>query len=160
MITSRDLFGKEHTILPCTVDDVAAHFEKIRSTVTTDTEETPFKQKMLQCIEAGTAYKLSDESCFFYYLNSTSRLAEGVALFGQGNPAKITALFRGVTGQIDTQTLKVSFHRHKGKALQEYRNIVTLTSLKRQSIEGYPLVIRMDELKAKADKLYLKMGIE
>lgn len=159
MITSKDFFGKEHIILRCVPEDIDTHFKKIEKVVITDTEESLFKERMLACITAGSAYKLSNDSCFLYYLNSTPRIAEGIALFGQGNPAKMIALFKGVTEELDPRTVKITFYMHKGKFIEEYKSILTPTSIKRQVIEGYPLVVRVDEVITKIRNLYKRMNL-
>ncbi len=159
MIITKDLFGKEHTILPCRAEDVDVHFSKISDVIPSE-EVIQFKQRMSECINAGSAYTLSDGSCFLYYLNYELCCANGVALYGKNCPNKMLALFAGIFTKADTDTFLLSFAMHPGKFANEYKSIATLSSLKRQRIEGYPLIIRIDELKKKLLKLYSKCGIK
>ena len=157
MITFKDFFGKEHTITSCTEQDIDVHFALIKDVIPVD-EITQFKERMAECIEAGSAYTISSD-CFLYYLNYKPCCANGVALYGKNSPSKLLTLFAGIFSQLDTHTFKLNFKLHAGKMVQEYKSIITLTSLKRQRIKGYPLVIRIDKLKNKITAIYNKRGL-
>ena len=158
MITTTDFFGNKHTILPCSAEDVDVHFAKIQDVIPGE-EVIQFKQRMSECITAGSAYTLSDGSCFLYYLNDKPCCAKGVALYGKNSPMKMLALFAGIFKELDTHTFKLDFHLHAGKFVQEYKSILTETSIKRQLIKGYPLVVRIDKLFAKIDGIYKKRNL-
>ncbi len=154
-----DLFGKEHTIVPCTVDDIAVHFNLVKDVIPSE-EVIQFKKRMSECLLAESAYTLSDNSCFLYYSNVEPFRAHGVALYGKHSPLKMLALFAGIFTDIDTHTFKLEFSLHPGKFVNEYKSILTLTSIKRQGIPGHPLVIRIDVLRDKINTLYRKRGIK
>ena len=159
MITTTDLFGKVHTIVPCDNEDIDVHFAKIQDVIPSE-EVIQFKKRMSECILAESAYTLSDGSCFLYYLNYKPCCANGVALYGKNSSHKMLALFAGIFNEIDRETFKLDFHLHAGKYVQEYKSLLTIESIKRQRIPGQPLVIRTDKLFAKMSALYKKRMIE
>ena len=159
MTVATDFFGKHHTILPCSAEDIDVHFDKIRNVIPSE-EVIQFKKRMSECINAGSAYTLSDGSCFLYYLNYKPCCATGVALYGKQSPNKMLALFAGIFKEIDHHTFKLDFHLHAGKFVQEYKSIITETSIRRQRIPGYPLVVRIDKLFVKMNAIHKKRGIE
>jgi hypothetical protein len=154
-----DLLGKEHTIVPCTMNDIPVHFELVKDVIPSE-EVIQYQQRMSECINAGSAYTLSDNSCFLYYNNVKPFCAHGVALYGKHAPLKLLALFAGIFTGIDTHTFKMEFTLHTGKFIDEYKSILTLTSLKRRNMPDRPLVIRIDELRNKISTLYIKRGIK
>lgn len=154
-----DLFGKEHNIIPCVMSDIPVHFDLVKDVIPSE-EVIQYQQRMSECINAGSAYTLSDGSCFLYYNNVKPFRAHGVALYGKNVPEKMLALFAGIFTDIDTHTFKLEFALHPGKFVSEYKSIITLTSIKRQGIPGYPLVIRIDKLRDKINILYRKRGIK
>ena len=158
MITTTDLFGGVHTIVPCDNEDIDVHFAKIQDVIPSE-EVIQFKKRMSECINAGSAYTLSDGSCFLYYLNHKPCCAEGVALYGKQSSVKMLALIYGIFTKIDTSTFVIKMILHKGKKVSEYKSLFTLTSMKRQTTPGYPLVIRVDKLITKIKSVYEKRGI-
>ena len=159
MIRITDLFGKEHTIVPCDNEDIDVHFAKIQDVIPSE-EVIQFKKRMSECILAESAYTLSDGSCFLYYLNKQPCYAHGVALYGKQAPVKMLALLAGIFRELDTHTIKLDFHLHPGKFVQEYKSIITLTSMKRQTTPGYPLVVRVDKILAHLSGIYEKRGLK
>jgi hypothetical protein len=156
MTEVRDFLGNIHEIQVCNMDDIDPHFEIIKQYIEEDDYDA-FKFKMEECVKAGTAFHINHE-VFLYYKNSQRWLAQGAALYSK-DPIKMMALFVGVFTEIDTATFTMEFHLHKQKFIEEYKSIITLTSLKRQTIEGYPLIVRIDHLKAKYAQLYKKRGV-
>lgn len=151
-IITKDLLGNSHTILPCGVDDVDVHFSRISDVIPSE-EVIQFKQRMSVCIDAGTAYTLSDGSCFLYYHNYKPCCAHGVALYGN-NPLKMLALFAGIFKIIDPETFKIDFLLHKGKMISEYKSLLTTVSMRRAHAAERPVSVRVDHLFAKLDRLY------
>lgn len=147
-----DLLGNVQTIKVCLHGDVKNHFEKIRKYIPAE-EEKEFLERMCECIDMGTAFNISD-NCFLYYKNTTKYLAQGIALYGQTSPLQILTLFAGVFYKIDTDTFKMDFLLHPGKFAEEYKSLLTITSIKRNCQKGSPLVIRIDKLKAKIKAIY------
>ena len=49
--------GKEYIVTKCTEDDIVTAYESVRELVT-DTDEAEYKQKMVLCVEQGTAWKV------------------------------------------------------------------------------------------------------
>lgn len=158
MTIVKDLFGNDHTIQPCRAEDVDVHFNKIRNVIPHE-EVIQFKKRMSECINVGSAYTLSDGSCYLYYFNDQPWHAYGVALYGKNSPLKMLALFAGIFRELDRETFKIDFVLHKGKFADEYRSILTETSIKRHRITGHPLVIRVDEIRDRVNAIYKKRGI-
>jgi hypothetical protein len=158
MTTIADLFGHTHIVELCQFDDVPMHFKKLKDMIP---EEDPdeFCKRMDECIDAGTAFALSDDSCFLYYKNTTPEFATGVALHGKGEPTKLLALFAAVFGELDTATFKMDFTMHPGKFVKEYRTLISPVSVMRMHSNNYPLVVRVDKLKEKIGSLYNLKGI-
>lgn len=159
MITTIDILGKSHIIKPCQFEDVPMHFEKIKDVIPEE-EADSFITRMTDCIIAETAFTLSDDSCFLYYKNYKPTMAEGVALYGENAPVKVLALFSGIFIQIDPVTFKLDFALHPGTFAKDYKSILTTTSLKLSNHSNHPLVIRIDELKKKIDKIYKRKGFQ
>ena len=145
--------------MACTESDIDVHFEMIKDVIPSE-EVIQFKQRMSECITAGSAYTLPDGSCFLYYINHKPCCANGVALYGKNSPNKLLALFAGIFMKCDTKTFNLAFTLHRGKFVQEYKSIITMTSLKRNRIPGYPLIIRIDKIKDKIKRLYEIRGIQ
>lgn len=156
---TKDLFGNTYEIRQCTVDDIPKHFEKVADAVPTEDHDA-YKYRMSECIEAGTAFTLTDDSCFIYYLNYNNIAAVGSVLYGKNAPMKLIALLSGVFRILDKITFKLDFHLHPGSFVQDYKSLITETSLKRQNNREYPLVVRIDHLKAKIDKIHKRRGIK
>lgn len=147
-----DLLGHEQEFRQCTLDDIEPHFATITGFIPAE-EAVEFKVRMLECVEAGTAYTMCDGSCFLYYKNYTKWAAHGVALYGKKAPLRLLALFAGIFGYLDTVTFKMDFVLHPEKFVAEYKSLLTLTSLKRHHNPKDPLVIRIDHLRNKIIKL-------
>ena len=156
-IITKDLLGNSHTILPCSAEDVDVHFSKISDVIPSE-EVIQFKQRMSVCINAGTAYTLSDGSCFLYYQNYKPCCAYGVALYGK-DPLKVLALFAGIFKIIDPETFKIDFTLHEGKLLSEYKTLLTPISMRRSHKDNHPVTVRIDHLFKKLDRLYKLRGI-
>jgi len=154
-----DIFGRRQKIVPCTAEDIDVHFAIIKDVIPGE-EVIQFKQRMAECITAGSAYTLSDGSCFLYYLNYKPCCANGVALYGKQSPIKMLALLDGIFREIDTHTFKLDLFLHEGKEVSEYKSLFTKTSMKRQTTKGYPLVIRTDKIHAKIDAVKKKRGLD
>lgn len=152
-----DLMGKTQTIKLCLFGDVKTHYDKIRHYIPAE-EEEEFCKRMCECIDLGTAFSISDD-CFLYYRNSTKYLSEGIALYGQPDPLQILTLFTGIFNNIDTDTFTMKFHLHPEKFAEEYKSLLSITSIKKNHQTGYPLVVRIDHLKIKIKKLYELKGL-
>jgi len=159
MTIIKDLFGKQYTIVPCTIEDIPVHFSLVEEFIPSE-EVVQYKKRMADCIIAGSAYTLTDGSCFLYYHNYKPCCADGVSFYGKGSPLKMLALFAGIFTEIDHHTFKIDFRLHKGQIKTSCRSIITKESLKRQSIKNYPLVIRVDKIRAKVEHLYNKRGVK
>ena len=145
-----NLFGKPTEFRACTSSDVLDHFLVIRDTIT-DMPHEEFMERMQKCVTAGSAFTLADNTAFLYYLNTSSRKAIGMALYGSSAVGTL-ALFKGIFQDTDHRTLKIDFKLHPGKLLQEYKSLVTISSLHTYGVTERPLVVRIDALR---DKLRL-----
>lgn len=92
MILTRSLFGQPCEVVACTLEDVEPNFDKIKKVVSKQ-EMPEFKRRMVEAVEKGSAFMISDGSCFLYYLNDKPWCATGVALYGKNSPIKMLALF-------------------------------------------------------------------
>jgi len=153
-----DLIGNHHFIKSCTEEDVSKHFACVEKYII-ESDRIPFQNRMRRCIAEGTAFALTDDTCFIYYMSTTKHRATGIALFGEGVPMKMIALFTGVFREIDKDTFAMEFRLHPGKMLNEYKSLLTLTSIKRHANINYPLMIRIDRLKEKIHELHTARGI-
>lgn len=142
------ILGKEFTVELCTADDVKPHYEKIRHWVS-DVTEVDFKRRMLSSINEGHAFKISDNSCFLYYIEDTPRIAEGVAFYGKNSPLSTVALVTTVFPDMDPETFIIKFALHKGKSINEYRGILTKKSVVKAMRGISPLIVRVDHLTEK-----------
>ena len=158
MFHSFDLFGKGHTIDSCKMEDIDGHFSVIERFIT-DVPEELFKDRMRTCVEAGTAYKLHNNTCFLYYINIEKWYAQGVAINGENNPQGMIALMSGIFDQKDKDTFKIDFKLHPGKPLSEYKSLLTLTSMKRHMTHDDTVAIRVDEFKAKIKRIWKARGL-
>ena len=160
MIEGLDILGNSHTIKLCSKYDIPVHY-KLISEFIPDEEESEFQSRMLECVEEGTAFSIHDDSCFLYYKKEDvqPKFAQGVALYGMGNPLKIMALFSGVFLNIDKKTFVINFKTHPGKFVSEYKSILTTASIKRHNIDNSTLMVRVDDIKNKILALYKKRGI-
>ena len=146
-----------YTVQHCVAEDIDRHYKKMSEWVQ-DVDETDFKNRMQSSIDAGTAFRMDDDSCFIYYKNISeeSAAAKGYAVYGKGVPKSIWALFLIVFSHFDKHTFKIDFHLHDGKMAQEYRSMLTFTSIKRNTTNpNYPLVVRVDKLRRRWDSILM-----
>jgi len=160
MTEGLDILGNSHTIKLCSKYDIRVHYRSISEFIPTE-EEAEFQSRMLECVEEGTAFAIYDDSCFLYYKKEEvqPKFAQGVALYGMGNPLKMMALFSGIFLNIDKATFVINFKTHPGKFVSEYKSILTTASIKRHNINNSSLMIRVDAVKKKILALYKKKGI-
>lgn len=157
-MNTTDLFGNTYTVMNCSNEDVNKHLPKVSFGIAVN-NIPKLKERMLKAIEQNTAFKLEDDSCFFYYLKETIFISDGVSFYGKDASYKLIALFKYVFNEIDNKTRRINFYAHKGTNISDYRNFVTLTSLKKQITPGNPLVIRVDKYKEKINSLYEKRDL-
>lgn len=142
----------------CTEKDIDVHFELVRNFIPSK-EVIQYKQRMSECITAGSAYTLSDNSCFIYYLNSKPCCAVGMSLYGLHSTRKIFALLTGVFNKIDTHTFKISFRPYPGTSINDFKCVCTPTSMKRYR-NGNPLIVRIDKIRKRVHAIYERRGIQ
>lgn len=155
MFQTVDLRGKYYEFRRCLVSDIYDHFLRVKEFIE-PAEYEVFKERMLTSCELGTAFMLADNSCYLYYINSKPCCATGVAMLGKNVPMKMMALLSGIFRSIDNTTFKIDFYLHTNKFVREYKSILTDTSIKRHIDNNYPLVIRVDKLREKINKLAVK----
>jgi len=158
MYTTLDLLGNTHKYRRCTPHDIEIHSAVIQNEISVD-EVAGLQQRMAQSVAEETAYTLVDHSCFIYYTITQPGLSQGVVLYGKNNPLKMIALFSGVFHHRDEKTFKMDFSLHPGKFVQEYKSLLTMTSIKRAIGTDRPLVVRVDFVKDKIKDLYLRRGM-
>jgi len=157
--TKLEVFGGSFVIERCTPEDIDAHYETVRHWVT-DVTEKWYKGRMVAAVAAGTAFKLSDSSSFLYYIHTNPQIGEGVAYYGKGNPLGTLAMIIAIFGYIDKRTFALRFMLHKGKSIDEYRSIITKSSLKNYVTTGSHVMARTDMLIKKYKALVQAHGEE
>jgi hypothetical protein len=149
MIETKDFSGNTYIIVPCTLDDIPVHFEMVKNLVPEE-DRVDYVDKLKECVEKGTAFRLEDNSCFLYYSNYRDVHAYGYGIYGVNSPAKFVALLMGIFWKIDTRTYKLDFVPHREEFIPLFKSVITMVSLRRRMRDPRrPLCIRIDELKKK-----------
>ncbi len=147
----RQLYETRKKYRRCTPADIGHHFGRMKEWIT-DGERNEFESLMLECIEAGTAW--CNDKTHLYYLKKNKRYAQGVALFGMNHPMEMLALFISVFTFQDIETAIIQFRLHPGKFIQEYKALLTVTSIKRTHRDpNHQLMIRIDEFRNKLTRM-------
>lgn len=160
MIEIVDLLGGKYLATECSESDIQVHYETIRNIVE-DEDEDEFKSRMLQCVNEGTAYALIDGSCFIYYLKDKGKpkISTGVALYGEGSPLALLALFSYVFTAVDSKAHLMMLNPHSEKFIIECKSLMTLGSIIKYRMGNHPLMVRIDLIKAKVLALKSKREI-
>jgi hypothetical protein len=131
--------------------DVARHFEQIKHWIPEE-EHNAFRERMSDCIEDETAW--CTDNTFLYYQKDNKRMAHGVALFGKEHTEELISMFVGLFSFEDKETCMMRFQLHPGKFMEEYRSLLTTTSMKRHHADpSHPLMIRVDKFREKIYQL-------
>ena len=147
MPETTNILGTKTYYEACSLSDVGPHFDKISRWVPEE-EYIEFNERMMDCVEAGNAWKT--EHTFLYYEHINRKIAHGVALYGSESPMELLALFIGVFWQQDQGTGIMRFKLHPGKFMEEYRALLTDISIKRTHADpDHPLMVRIDHLRKK-----------
>ena len=152
----KDLLGREHRIRRCVVEDIPDHFALVADVVEEDRREV-YQEQMEYCIKEGTAFCTDDGKAFIYYYNYAPCCANGVALYGKGDPLKFYALLSEVFTTFDSRTFKLDFNLHTESFIQEWKSLLTTWSMKRARWEQRPVCVRIDEIKKKINTLKEKL---
>lgn len=143
----KQIFADKRKYLPCVLADIEPHFSQIKHWVGEDDTER-FLKEMLNSVEQGHAYHT--ENTFLYYTKENARQATGVAIFGMGYPIEMLALFTGIFYFTDRETAMLRFALHPGKMIEEYKTLLTVTSMMRAHADPtHPLMIRVDAFRKK-----------
>jgi len=131
----------------CMPADIGPHFDQIKHWVAEE-EHDEFMERMLTCIEQRHAWQT--KNTFLYYTKENERQAIGVAIFGMDNAMEMLSLFTGVFYFQDYKTCMLRFALHPGKFMQEYKSLLTITSMERaHKNPKHPLMIRVDHFRKK-----------
>ena len=153
----KHLFDAKRDYRRCLNSEIWRHFVKIKHWVP-ENEKEEFQKRMLECIEEGTAW--CTDNTFLYYHKENPRISHGVAIFGMDHPMEMLALFFGVFTYEDKNTFTMRFKLHPGKFLEEYKSLLTTTSIMRTHANPkHPLMIRIDAFRDKVYKLVTDSGI-
>jgi len=154
MINVEDLIGRRHEVVACKLDNITTHYDGISSNVP-DYDKENFISRMEDCVNNGTAYMIADGSCFIYYDKDTESpaFAAGVALYGAGSPLKMIALFTYVFTHVDSKVLFMRLSPHSPTFVNECKSLLTINSVIDYSISKDYLMIRVDEIRDKVNKL-------
>jgi hypothetical protein len=157
--TKLEVFGGTFNIELCTLDDIDPHYEKVKHWIT-DMKPSAYKARMREAVEIGKAFKLADSSSFLYYILTNPQIGEGVAYYGKGNPLGTIAMIIAIFGYLDKRTFAIRFALHDGKSIDEYRSIITKSSLSRYITSGTHVMARTDDLIKKYKALVEARGEE
>lgn len=153
----RDIVRNHDKYRPCVPSDIGRHFEQIKHWIPHG-EVPAFQERMLASIEEGNAY--CTENTFLYYVKENERIAHGIALYAQNHPQEFMSMLIGIFTFEDVQTYILRFKLHPGKELEEYRTLLTDTSIHRTHRDpNHPLLIRINELRDKWIKLLANAGV-
>jgi hypothetical protein len=113
---------------------------------------------MAESVKEGRAY--CTENTFLYYTQVDARMSQGIAMFGMKHPAEMISLLIGIFTFEDNQTCLLRFKLHPGKELEEYRTLLTTTSIHRTHRDPkHPLLIRVNDLRNKWVTLMKDKGV-
>ena len=153
----KQIFDAKRDHRRCVPADVGRHFEKINHWVPEE-EHKEFRARMRSCIEEGNAWHT--KHTFLYYQMQDARIAHGIAIFGMNYPMEMLSLFIGVFSLEDHATHIIRFKLHPGKFLEEYKSLLTKTSIMRTHANPeHPLLIRVDDFRIKICKLLDDSGM-
>ena len=153
----KQLFDRKREYRLCTVADIDPHFDKIKQWVP-ETEHVTFKIRMAISVNEDNAW--CTENTFLYYTKQDLRIAHGIALFGNEYPTEILALFIGVFSLEDNDTHILRFKLHPGKFMQEYKSLLTMTSIRRTHADpDHPLYVHVDKFRQKVVGVLNRCGI-
>lgn len=157
MTITKDLIGKSHTIVRCSLEDIKNHYSKI-SDVIPELEKEEFCLRMSECVEQGTAFANDRGTCFIYYAKDITqpKFSYGVALYGKGNPLAMLALFAYVFTEIDPEVFVMRLLPHSSSFVKECRSLITAKAIQKNRMTGHPLMIRIDKVKTRVNKILKK----
>jgi len=147
----KEIFDRKLECRRCLTSDIDPHFDQIKHWIPED-QHAEFKTRMALSVNENHAW--CSENTFLYYTKENERLAHGVAIFGMNNPVEMLSLFTGVFYFSDRETCMLRFALHPGKMIQEYKSLLTVSSMMRAHANpNHPLMIRVDHFRQKMIKL-------
>ena len=152
----KDLLGNEHRVRRCVVADIPVHFAIVSDIVEPEKHKL-YQEQMEYCIDHNTAFCTDDNQAFIYYYNYAPCCANGVSLYGKGQPLKFYALLAEVFTTFDPRTFKLDFNMHDEAFIQEWKSLLTSWSMKRARWDNRPVCVRIDELRKKINNLKAKL---
>lgn len=155
MYSIKTALGKTLKIRNCSLTDVEEHFDILKETIEPEQYES-YKEKLRECITAGTAYCTENNSCLFYYLKRDKAFADAIAIYGKGKPLEMLALKQLIFHEIDNDTIFIYLTLHKKTEVKDYRAFFTRLNFKRYRRKRENLLIRVDKLREKFIELESK----
>jgi hypothetical protein len=147
----KQIFEARKEYRRCVPEDVGHHFARIQKWIPEE-ENVEFKERMVNCIADDNAW--CNEKTFLYYEKENYRISHGVAMFGMDYPMDMLSLFISVFSLEDHDTHIMRFRLHPGKFMEEYKTLLTVTSIKRtHKNPDHPLLIRVDDFRKKVCKM-------
>ena len=135
----------------CNEQDIETHYNTVKPLVK-DINEKVYKSLMLQAINENTAYKLSDNSCFLYYIKNTKYISNGVSFYGKDNPVGMMVLFSYIFKTQDKDTTVIKFLPTSKNEMLSYKSLLTVKGIKNWYRCKKPVVVRVDKIRNKVDK--------
>lgn len=143
----KQIFEDKRNYRRCLPTDIGPHFDQIKHWIP-EKEHEQFLERMLTSTEQ--LHSWCSENTFLYYTKENERQASGVAIFGMDYPMEMLSLFTGVFYFEDRETAMLRFALHPGKMIQEYKSLLTATSMRRTHVDPtHPLMIRVDAFRQK-----------
>lgn len=155
MYPTKTLTGKDTIFRRCERSDVERHFERIVDAIEPKLKTSHVK-KMLKCVQQETAFVTAGDECFLYYEKTKPAFADGVSIYGKGNPNLMIAMMCGIFKICDLETRFIYIRLHAGKNINEYKGLLSKTVIRRHRKEGDKLLIRTDHLLSKFEKLNIR----
>jgi len=148
-------YGKEYTVAPAQISDVDIHYTYI-SDVTYDMDELTYKNRMINSIENGYAYKVMNDGKLvgFIYTTIIEKHGEGISIWG-GDPIASVAMFYEVFTQFPSHKILVVPHTDDAVYL---KSLTVGYSIRNYHNHGTPLVIKISDMTTKFTKLYNQLG--
>lgn len=141
-----DVFGNTLTYRLCTLEDIDKHFRCVRRVVDPKDREQ-YKERMIECINKGTAYCMENTNVFLYYSKETKVIAKGLSFSWVGRPVECAALLVAVFAIEDKETNFIKFFLHHKSTLQHFRSLLHAPSLKGQLDYPKEILIHIHELR-------------
>jgi len=150
--------GNCYTVVKCTIDDIDRDYELVRKDVD-DCPEEDYKDAMRKSVESGVAYRSTDKDgkIAFLYTYIEDGYGRGASIYNGGSPIGLLCVLKTLGEGYPSHV--VTMYPHKGN-VGYIRSLVLGYSMRNWHNGNGPLVIKIDELRPKIDKLWAALGVK